>query len=53
MRLIQNLLHRQQLDDATRSLMKRRALLLGVAGVAEGDEETSLPAVLALRSMTV
>ncbi len=41
-------LHGQQLDDSTRSLVERRALLFGVAGVAERDEEPALAAVLAL-----
>ena len=47
MLLVQNLLNGQQLDDSTRSAMKRHAFLLGVAGVAERDEEPALAAVLA------
>src|SRR5262249_42530198 len=47
MLLVQNLLHGQQLDDSTGSLMKCRAFALGVGGDAEGDEEAAL-AVLAL-----
>ena len=46
MLLVQNLLHGQQLDDSTRPPVERRALLLGVAGVAEGDEEAALAAAL-------
>ncbi len=47
MRLIQNFLHRQQLDDPPRSFVKRSALLLGVFGVAEADEEAALAAAFA------
>ena len=47
MLLIQNLLHRQQLDDSTRSLMECSAFGFGVFGVAEADEETALAAAFA------
>ena len=43
---VKNLLHGQQLDDPPRPPVERRALLLGVAGVAEGDEEAALAAAL-------
>ena len=46
--LVQDLLHGQQLDDPPGALVERRALLFGVAGVAEGDEEAALVAVGAL-----
>src|SRR5947208_986644 len=46
--LVQDLLHGQQLDDPPGALVERRALLFGVAGVAEGDEEAALAAVGAL-----
>jgi hypothetical protein len=45
--LVQDLLHGQQLDDPPGALVKRRALLFGVAGVAEGDEEAALAAGIA------
>ncbi len=41
--LVQNLRPR---DDSTRSAMKHRARLIDGAGVAEGDEEAALAAVL-------
>ena len=52
MLLIQNPLHRQQLDDSARSLgsgelsraVKRGAFVSGVFGVAEADEEAALAA---------
>jgi hypothetical protein len=40
--LVENFPHGQQLDDSTRSLVKGDALLFGVLGVAEGDEEAAL-----------
>jgi len=56
--LVQDLLHGQQLDDPPRgALVERRALLFGVVGVAEGDEEAALAAVgapaLRLRAVLV
>src|SRR5437763_12930701 len=39
MLLVEYFLRGQQLDDSTGTLVECRALLLGVAGVAEGDEE--------------
>ena len=52
MLLIQNPLHRQQLDDSARSLgsgelsraVERGAFVSGVFGVAEADEEAALAA---------
>src|SRR5688572_19589831 len=46
--LVEDFLHGQQLEDPTRSLVERRAFLLGIAGVAEGDEEAPLTPDLAL-----
>jgi hypothetical protein len=45
--LVQNLLHRQQLDDPLGPLVKRGAFAAGVFAVAEGDEELALPAAFA------
>ena len=55
MLLIQNLLHRQELDDPAGSLdfgelsraVERGAFVFGVFGVAEADEETALAAAFA------
>ena len=41
MLLVENLLHRPQLDDPARPFVKRRAFLPGVGSVAEGDEEAA------------
>ena len=44
MLLIEDFLHRQELDDSTRSLVKRRALLFGLAGVRTSrDSAAALP----------
>lgn len=47
MRLIKNLLNGGKLDNSPRPLMKRRAFLLGVAGVAERNEDAALSAPFA------
>jgi hypothetical protein len=50
--LVQYFLYGQQLDEPSRSFVKRGAFLFGVAGVAEGDEEAARysPQPLWLRS---
>jgi hypothetical protein len=48
MLLVEDFLHGQQLDDALGALVERSALVVGVAGVAEGDEEPAAATVLAL-----
>jgi len=47
MRLIQNLLNRQEFDDSLGSFVKRGAFVVGVFGVAEADKESALSAVFA------
>ncbi len=42
MLLVEDFLHGDELDDPPALLVERRALLLGVGGVAEGDEEAAL-----------
>ena len=44
MLLIENLLNRQEFDEASCSLVKRSAFALRIAGVTERDEATSEPA---------
>src|SRR5438270_11958757 len=46
--LVEDLLHGQELDDAAGALEEGAALVLGVLGVAEGDEEAALAAAVAL-----
>ena len=41
--LVEDFLHGDELDDAPALLVERGALLLGVGGVAEGDEEAAAP----------
>jgi len=45
--LIQNLLLRQEFDDAFGSAVERSAFVVGVFGVAEADEEPALSAAFA------
>lgn len=47
MLLVQNLLHRQKLDNSTRLLVEGRAFVFSVFGVTEADEETALAAAFA------
>lgn len=42
MLLVQDFLHGQQFDDSTRSLVEGCAFLLGIVGVAEGDDEPAM-----------
>ena len=46
MRLIQNLLNRQEFDAAFGSFVERGAFVFGVFSIPERDEEAALPAEL-------